>query len=170
MKPIFTILGLVLFLAACQENTEISSIDPINWAKRTVSSELPDSLSQGTTYLSVYSQIYSQTEHRTHDLTATVSLRNTNRADTIYIQRAEYFDTRGNNIRTYFDKTIFIAPMETVEIIIDELDREGGTGANFLFDWAIKPGINEPYFEAVMISTSGQQGLSFTTQGQHLVQ
>ena len=49
--------------------------------------------------------------------------------------------------------------------MIDEIDREGGTGANFIFEWAIKRKSNEPIFESVMISTSGQQGLSFTTQG-----
>jgi hypothetical protein len=95
-------------------------------------------------------------------------MHNTNKTDTIYVNKAEYFDTDGNSIRTYFDKTIFIAPMATVQIIIDEHDREGGTGANFIFEWMIKPGSNEPFFEAVMISTSGQQGLSFKTDGKRL--
>ncbi|MFN3176951.1 MAG: DUF3124 domain-containing protein [Phaeodactylibacter xiamenensis] len=128
----------------------------------------PDSLASGTTYLSVYSQIYSQTEHRTHDLTATISLRNVNRKDTVYIEEAVYYDTHGTPIRNYFARPIFIAPMETVEIVIDEIDREGGTGANFLFDWRTPLTGNAPLFEAVMISTSGQQGLSFTTQGVRL--
>ena len=129
---------------------------------------LEDSMISGSTYLSVYSEIYSQSEHRTHNLTATVSMRNTNLSDTVFIDKAAYFDTHGNPIRSYFDKPVFIAPMETVEIVIDEVDREGGTGANFLFNWRIKPTSNEPLFEGVMISTSGQQGLSFTTQGKRL--
>lgn len=95
-------------------------------------------------------------------------MRNTSLKDTVYIDKAEYFDTKGTPIRIYFEQTIFIAPMETVEIVIDEIDREGGTGANFLFDWKIKPASSEPLFEGVMISTSGQQGLSFTTQGQRV--
>ena len=159
---------LILIFQSCKEKVEISSINPINWEKRTIGLDLTDSLTKGTTYLSVYSQIYSQTEHKTHDLTSTVSIRNVNRADTIYIKKAEYFNTSGNSIRTYFNKPIFIAPMETVEIIIDERDQEGGTGANFLFDWAIKPNSGDPFFEAIMISTSGQQGLSFTTQGKRI--
>lgn len=168
MKNIIKILFLTLLIQSCKETDEISSINPVNWEKRTIEFERSDSLVQGTTYLSVYSQIYSQSEHRTHDLTATVSMRNMNKTDTIYITKAEYFNTKGNSIRTYFDKTIFIAPMETVEIIIDERDQEGGTGANFLFYWSIKPNSNNPFFEAIMISTSGQQGLSFTTQGQKI--
>lgn len=168
MKPILKILLLCLCIASCQPAADISSINPVNWEKRTITAPLPDSMIQGTTYLSVYSQVYSNTEHRTHDLTATISLRNTNRADTIYIDRAEYFDTHGNSIRTYFDKTIFVAPMETVEIVIDEADQAGGTGANFLFDWRIHSPENEPLFDGVMISTSGQQGLSFATKGHRI--
>ncbi len=146
----------------------MSSVSKVIWEKRFLEPKLSDSLVEGTTYLSVYSQIYSQTESRRHDLTATVSMHNTNVKDTIYIKKAEYFNTEGNSIRTYFDNTIFVAPMATVQIIIDEKDKSGGTGANFLFEWIIKPGSNEPFFEAVMISTSGQQGLSFSTRGRKL--
>lgn len=124
-----------------------------------------DSLSLGTTHLSVYSQVYSYTEHKKHSLTVTVSMRNTDRKDTVYIKKADYYDTHGKLIRSYFNHPIYLAPMETVEIVIDETDKEGGTGGNFMFDWAINPTSNEPLFEAVMISTSGQQGLSFTTVG-----
>ena len=160
------IIILLSFLAvACHKNDDMSSVDPVNWQKRTVQHQLDSTLLPGRTYLSVYSEIYSQTEHTTHDLTATVSMRNTNLTDTIYIDHAEYFDTKGNSIRNYFEESIYIAPMETVEIVIDEDDASGGTGANFLFDWRIKASSNEPLFEGVMISTSGQQGLSFTTQG-----
>ena len=162
------ILITVFFFFACESKKEISSLDPVNWEKRTVDFPLSDSLQHGTTYLSVYSQIYGQTEHRTYDLTATVSIRNVNRSDTIYIEKAEYFDTKGEMIRTYFDQAIFIEPLGTVEIVIDEIDREGGTGANFLFDWKIRQISIEPFFECVMISTSGQQGLSFATQGKRI--
>lgn len=153
---------------SCENNKEISSISPINWEKRTLKTDIKGSLKLGKTYLSVYSQIYSTTEHRKHGLTVTVSMRNTNLNDTIYINSASYFDTEGSLIRTYFNQTIFLKPMETVEIVIDEMDDQGGTGANFMFDWAIKETSNEPLFEGVMISTSGQQGLSFTTQGKKI--
>jgi hypothetical protein len=168
MRNILGILLLMLVIQSCQEKKDVSSIDPINWNKRMIDRPLNELLTHGTTYLSVYSQIYSQSEHRTHDLTVTVSMRNTTLTDTLYIEKAEYFDTAGKSIRTYFDQPIFIAPMETVEIVIDEIDQDGGTGANFLFSWRIKPESNEPLFECVMISTSGQQGLSFTTQGKRI--
>ncbi|MDC6350099.1 DUF3124 domain-containing protein [Zeaxanthinibacter sp. PT1] len=165
MKHTSIILILTLLALSCNEEVKVTSNDPVNLEKRTAHSIPGDSLKNGSSYLSVYSQIYSQTEHRTHDLTATVSMRNINKTDTIYVEKAEYFDTHGNLIRTYFDKTIFILPLETVEIVIEERDQEGGTGANFLFDWTVPAGVHEPYFEGVMISTSGSQGLSFTTKG-----
>ncbi len=168
MKNIICILCLTLLNQSCKDKVKKSSMDQLNWEKRTIVLKQTDSLTRGTTYLSVYSQIYSQTEHRAHDLTATLSIRNTNKMDTVFINKAVYFDTEGHAIRTYIDKTIFIAPMETVEIIINERDKAGGTGANMLFDWTIMPNSNDPYFEAIMISTSGQQGLSFTTQGKKI--
>jgi len=102
---------------------------------------------------------------RLFDLAVTVSLRNTHRSDTVVLESADYFDTHGQLIRQYVKAPVLLLPMETIEIVIAELDEAGGTGGNFLFDWRIKAGGNPPHFEAVMISTYGQQGLSFTTTG-----
>ncbi|MDT8418485.1 MAG: DUF3124 domain-containing protein [Lutibacter sp.] len=168
MTRIILLLFLALTINSCDQKKGISSIHQENWENRIIDFELNDSLTSGNTYLAVYSQIYSQSEHRTHDLTATVSMRNINLMDTVYVFKVIYFDTLGKEIRSYLKKPIFLAPMETAEIVIDEIDKEGGTGANFLFGWKVKKNTNEPFFEAIMISTSGQQGLSFTTQGKRI--
>lgn len=165
---LFGLIGLFLIFNSCEEKKELSSLNPVNWGKRIVPQALSDSLVNGSTYLSVYSQIYSLSEHLTHNLTATISIRNTSKTDSLYIRKAEYFNTHGEHIRTYIDKPIFLIPLETVAIVIDEKDKEGGTGANFIFDWNIKQHTSEPLFEGIMISTSGQQGLSFTTQGKRI--
>ena len=168
MKKLALLFICILISSCNNQNKDISSIDAVNWNKRKVTISQNDSLLVGSTYLSVYSKIYSLDEHKTHNLTATISMRNINKLDTIFINKAEYFDTHGNAIRTYFDFPIFLKPMETVEIIINEIDGEGGTGGNFVFDWLIKEKSLNPYFEGIMISTSGQQGLSFTTQGKEM--
>lgn len=168
MNKIVQLLLLGALCLSCGDKPEMSSISPVNWDMRKADSVILDSLNKGSSYLSVYSQIYSQTEHITHNLTATVSMRNTSQKDTIYLSQAAYFDTQGTFLRSYFDKVIFIAPMETVEIVINEIDKDGGTGANFIFDWHIPQNASEPIFEAIMISTSGQQGLSFSTQGKRV--
>lgn len=164
MNRIYIVL-LLYIISSCTEEKQVRSLGPINWENKKINLNCVDSLASGTTYLSVYSQIYSLTEHKTHDLTVTVSMRNINHKDSIFITKADYYDTNGKLLRTYFDHPIYIAPMETVEIVIDEKDQEGGTGANFLFQWKIKKSTNNPFFEGIMISTSGQQGLSFTTRG-----
>jgi hypothetical protein len=88
-----------------------------------------------------------------------------NLKDSVYIQTADLYDTHGELIKSYVREDIFIVPMETLEIVIEENDPSGGTGANFIFEWKKPAASLDPYFEGIMISTSGQQGLSFATRG-----
>ena len=165
MKKTTILILLIVFLYACNERKEISSINSENWSNRTANLNTKDSLEFGKSYLSIYSQIYSISEHKRHNLTAMISLRNTSDLDTIYILKAEYYDTHGKSVRKYFNQPIYLAPLETTEIIIDESDIIGGTGSNFIFEWKVPINCSEPLFEGIMNSTMGQQGLSFTTQG-----
>lgn len=168
MKNLLTSSIVLFSLIACSPNKEQQPINSTNGKENTYKQTLPETLISGKTYLSVYSQIYSDTEHRTHNLTATVSIRNTSEQDTIFITSAKLFDTKGNLKENYFPKQIFLQPMETVEIIINDKKETKGTGSNFIFDWRTKSQTTAPLFEAVMISTSGQQGLSFSTKGKRL--
>lgn len=165
MKYIIWLFLIALLTSSCEDMNGTSAPHHENFEKRTTDSKILDSLKSGKTYLPVYSQIYSLSEHKTHNLTVTASIRNINLKDTVYITRAEYFDTYAKPIHTYFDKPIYVAPLETLEIVIDEIDQNGRMGANFVFDWKIKTKSTEPFFEGVMISTYGKQGNSFTTQG-----
>ncbi len=166
----FLYFSLLIFIVfqSCDKPKPLSSTKSENWDKRTITTPLPDSLTQGSTFLSIYSQVYMRDETVQFYLTATVSLHNPNLKDSIYINSAVYYNTNGDPIRTYFKKTIYIKPMETVQIVIDESDKEGGTGANFIFDWQSDKDANDPIFEAIMISTYGQQGISFVTLGKRL--
>ena len=168
MKYLLTLASVYFIMLSCEEPRTLSSTNPVNWQKRALKTALSDSLNSGSTFLSIYSQIFVRNDEEKTDLTATVSLHNPNRNDTIYVDKAAYYNTHGEPIRTYFDNTIFIKPMETVQIVIDGHDQEGGTGANFVFDWSTAPYVNEPVFEAVMISNYGQQGISFVTQGKRV--
>ena len=162
------ILAATLFFAiiACTQETKTHDQSPqLDWSDRQIEFT-PDSLfTVGASYLSVYSEIYSYTAETTFPLTATVSIHNTSTEYSIFITKADYYNTYGELIRNYVDNPIYVKPMESLQIVIDETDESGGTGANFIFEWASKSSENEPFFEAVMISTSGQQGMSFTTKG-----
>lgn len=168
MKKIALLLTIFVSIISCEEESERSSLDPVIWKNRAAQISPADSLEVGKTYLSIYSQIYSINESKRHNLTAVASLRNTSSTDTIFLTKAIYYDSHGKAIRTYFDFPIYLAPMETVEIVIDEIDVEGGTGSNFIFDWQKAESTTEPLFEGVMTSVMGQQGLSLITQGKRL--
>ena len=150
---------------ACGTETDKYPIQKVDWESRVTEKDNFDAFYKSKTYLPVYSHIYHIHEHRTFDLTVTVSIRNVSISDTLYIKKSDYFNTVGENIRQYIKKPIYVKPLETLEIIIGEQDIAGGSGANFVFDWMMKNDKNPPLFEAVMISTYGQQGLSFTTRG-----
>lgn len=168
MKKYFILLTTSLFLLACNQPAKEDVITSKNWDEKFIDISHLDSLEYGKSYLSVYSQIYSADDRRVTNLTAMVSLRNTSDVDTIYLLKAAYYDTYGTLVRTYFDKPVFLTPMETTEIIIDLTDVSGGTGSNFLFEWKVPHGCPEPLFEGVMNSTKGQQGLSFSTQAKRI--
>ncbi len=168
MIRIGVLLLVLIGIISCKEEGKLSSLDPVIWKNRAANISSKDSLESGETYLSIYSQIYNRNEMNRHNLTAVASLRNTSSTDTIYLTKAVYFDSHGKAIRTYFDYPIYLAPMETVEIVIDEIDVEGGTGSNFIFDWQKAKSTTEPLFEGVMTSVMGQQGLSLITQGKRL--
>jgi hypothetical protein len=160
---------ILFFLSAttisCTGDQQEEPSPKYNFSKHEVKPNLLSQLEKGSTYLSVYSEIYSNTEKRTHSLTVTVSIRNTSNTKDIYIAKADYYDTHGELMTSYIKNPIKVIPLETIEIVIDKSQTHGGTGGNFIFEWAKDSTASNPIFEGVMISTSGQQGISFTTQG-----
>lgn len=167
MRMFYTILCLTFLACEAVSPPETSTeTEKLNDRKLI---QLPDSsYVSGRSYLSIYSNIYTNSQHRKHELTVTVSLRNVNDRDTIYILNADFHDTHGKKLKSYLDHAIVIEPLETVEMVIEESDNSGGSGASFIFGWSKKENSIDPFFEAVMISTQGQQGLSFTTQGRKI--
>jgi len=162
-------IGVIFLFFSCKQEQNESEVRSFEWQKRISSQPLTDSLmNTGITYLSLYSQIYSLSEHKKHNLTATVSMRNTSLKDTLFISKADHYSTEGKMVSSYINRTVYLKPMETIEIVINEKEDLGGTGGNFIFEWSIPSTSPEPLFEGVMISTTSQQGLSFTTQGQKI--
>lgn len=165
MRKIVVFSMLIVLFISCQRETAKYPALQADWQNRlTESNRFPDKATQ-MTYLPVYSHIYHMREHRTYDLTITVSIRNISLSDTVFLNQADYYNTVGKKIREYIKKPVYVLPMETIEIVIEDRDIEGGSGANFVFEWAMENSKNPPLFEAVMISTYGDQGLSFTTRG-----
>ncbi|MGM0587642.1 MAG: DUF3124 domain-containing protein [Bacteroidota bacterium] len=116
-------------------------------------------------YVPVYSHIYQQNRRKTFNLTATLSIRNTDPNRTIGVRSVNYFDSQGNLVQSYIDEPITIPPLASISYVIEEEDLRGGVGANFLVRWSASKDVFPPVIEAVMISTSMQQGISFISNG-----
>lgn len=116
-------------------------------------------------YVPIYSDIYSRTQAVRFLLTATLSIRNTTFADTMIVHAVDYYDSAGKRVKEYLKQPIYVNPMASVDYVIEERDQTGGSGANFIVIWSGQTADIKPVIEAVMISTNGQQGISFTTSG-----
>jgi hypothetical protein len=165
MKYLLLCLLPLLWVMSCEEPPERVRIDEEEWFARRTELKAADSLLRGKTYLPVYSQIYSSTQRKRYNMTETVSLRNLSQTDTIYISQANYYNTEGGPIRTYFDYPIYLNPLETIFIVTAQMDIRAGTAAHFIFEWYTPRDCPEPLFEAVMNSMQGTQGIAFTTRG-----
>jgi len=118
-----------------------------------------------TVYVPIYSDIYTTTIHHRFNLTATLSIRNTSLDHAMYIDHIDYYDSHGELVREYVDSMLILRPMSSIEFVIEEDDTAGGTGANFIVDWCAESTHVYPVLQGVMISTHGQQGISFITDG-----
>lgn len=164
-RTIFLMISMVILMQSCIDK------DPnINKAGQNIIESMlvyTDQSTQtyhDTVYVPIYSDIYSQHRQKSKLLTATLSIRSTSLTDTTYINSIDYYDTNGKMIRSYIDRTLLLGPMASVDYVIERDDVSGGTGANFLVTWGASKN-TLPLMQAVMISTTGQHGLSFVTDG-----
>lgn len=114
-------------------------------------------------YVPVYSHIFHRTGKREFDLTATLSIRNTSPTTVLRIREVDYFDSEGTLLRSFLDQPRQLSPLASTYVVIDERDRSGGVGANFILTWESESPLTPPVVEAVMISTHSGQGVSFTS-------
>jgi len=81
------------------------------------------------------------------------------------LKRIAYFDTAGKMVESYLKAPIALKPFSTVEVFIAATDVRGGTGANFVVDWAATSEIAEPAVEALMVGSVGNGHYAFISQG-----
>lgn len=127
---------------------------------------LPDLEIQQAVYVPAYSDIYYETENKKTYLTVILSLRNISFTDTIFFDRIEYYNSRGKLLKNYTDKVLALRPMESMEYIVRESDKEGGAGANFVVNyWAKSNLINPPYIESIMMGNLDNYRFAFSSPG-----
>ena len=163
MNPLFFLFLILAILVSCSPN----KVPETNHHSNYNFDKLDKSAFEKTepVYSPIYSDIYYVDSKHTFSLTATLSIRNTSFKDSIYVFTIDYYNSGGEKVRRYNDSTLLVKPMESVEFVVENKDDTGGVGANFVVEWGAKPGAQKPYFQGVMIGTTGQQGISFTTEG-----
>lgn len=117
-----------------------------------------------TVYVPVYSHIYAG-GGREHLLEATLSIRNTDLEQSIVVDSIRYYDNDGQMLEEYLENPVVLGPMASTDFLVEYRDEAGGTGANFLVDWAAESAVTEPLIEAVMVRVGGNQAFAFRSPG-----
>ncbi|MGB1207334.1 MAG: DUF3124 domain-containing protein [Chitinophagales bacterium] len=120
-------------------------------------------------YVPIYSDIYIDVANQKSLLAATLSIRNTSFKDSLFVSKIDYFDSAGSLVRSYITKPIGIAPMGTVNYVIEKNDDTGGSGANFIVALNAKSKNVRPLIQAIMIGEHANKGFSFSTDGYSLI-
>lgn len=123
-----------------------------------------------TVYVPVYSHIYadSRFKDKPFQLTAIISIRNTDLHIPFILEQVDYYDSHGKLLQHYLKKPITVPPLASTRYIVPESDTLGGSGAKFIVSWSSKTPVTEPIIEGIMIGTKMQQGISFVTNSQIL--
>ena len=116
-------------------------------------------------YVPAYSHVYHGDRRRDVNLATTLSIRNTDAAGALRVTAVRYYDSAGTLVRAYVDRPVTLAPLASVDYVVDQSDTSGGSGASFIVEWRARAAVSAPVVEAVMISTQSQQGISFVTEG-----
>ncbi|WP_052184113.1 DUF3124 domain-containing protein [Psychroserpens sp. Hel_I_66] len=172
MKSIFQILSILIFvilLNSCENrnpNLNDSGRDELK------SLELDHKFDKNlmsyndTIYIPIYSNIYVDKQNQKRLLAATLSIRNTSYADSLFITKIDYFNTEGTLVKNFIKNPISLPPMATINYVIEKEDDTGGAGANFIVMLSGKNEYAKPIIQAIMIGENGEnKGFAFSTDG-----
>lgn len=126
-------------------------------------------LSEGQTlYVPVYSSILLGGRNNSLQLSAMLSICNTDLHHKIVVLSLEFFDHNGILVKQYLKEPLLLNPLASHHLFLSENENKAGIGANFIVRWrSVKP-VNTPLVECVMIGTKSGQGISFTSTGKEI--
>lgn len=158
-------LGLML-LALLHAFAHAETMDPTqSFAASLTSVPTEAQTVSGAIYVPAYSSVAMTPGKVRADFSVTLSVHNASEQMPLVLKRIGYFDTSGKLVQAYLQQPIAVKPFATIEIFIPTKDVRGGTGANFLIDWAATGAIAEPVVEALMIGSLGSGHYAFISQG-----
>ncbi len=128
-------------------------------------------LSRGQTlYVPAYAQTYQGPRARPYKLTVMLSIRNTDLRRALTITSVDYYNSEGDLVRSQLKKPLELPAMATKEFLVEQDDKAGGSGANFIVRWRAGEPINAPMVETIMVGSSAGQGISFTGPAREIVE
>lgn len=123
-----------------------------------------------TIFIPAYSEVYFSSNNRTIELAVTLSIHNTDFENSIILTSVRYYDTQGQLVREYLDEPQRLGPLSSNDFFVDAGEQTGGIGTNFIVEWISEQPVYEPIVEALMLSTEGTQGISFSSPGRVISQ
>jgi hypothetical protein len=158
----------VLMVSCTSPHTEKTALKNSPSAQTTteleVLTEVRNPVMGETLYVPIYSHIYYAEDRQLKlNLTATLSIRNTDLQQSLVINSVRYYNSDGRQVRRYLEKPVRLNAMATKDFVVPSTDTLGGAGANFIVEWVAKQKNSEPLVEAVMIGTEGNRGFSFVS-------
>ena len=133
-----------------------------------------DEIAQPSKGQSIYLPVYSHLWHgnlssKGHpeilQLSALISIRNTDPASPIRIISARYYDTNGKMLREFVPTPKTLAALGTLELFVERREAEGGSGANFVIRWQSDALVSQPVTEAIHADLNSVRTVSFVTVG-----
>ncbi|MET4797949.1 hypothetical protein ABIA96_000506 [Bradyrhizobium sp. LB11.1] len=119
----------------------------------------------GGFYVPAYSSVAMSQGKLRVDFSVTLSVHNASETQPLVVKRIAYFDTTGKQVESYLKAPVAVKPLATISIFIPTDDVRGGTGANFIVDWAATGEIAEPVVEALMVGGVANAHYAFISQG-----
>lgn len=119
----------------------------------------------GGFYVPAYSSVAMSRGKLRVDFSVTLSVHNASETQPLVVRRIAYFDTAGKQVESYLKAPVAVKPLATISIFIPTDDVRGGTGANFIVDWAATDEIVEPVVEALMVGGIANAHYAFISQG-----
>ena len=130
-------------------------------------SQVTGKAGKGIVFVPAYSAILHGDLSKEFNLAITLSIHNTDMKNSIVIDTIDYYNAKGAIIFSYLkNRKIVLKPLETYNMGVEESDKRGGIGANFIVKWSASGQVNRPLIETIMIATRAQQGISFTSRGE----
>ena len=165
MKNFYLTTLSIIMLFSCEVRQELPLKSSSKKQFEIEKEQLPELGFQENYYVPAYSNLFYMKESQKTMFTVVLSIRNISFQDTVYFIKADYYGSSGQLLRSYIKTPLMLGPMESTEFIVEQEEREGGVGANFVVSWGASSEVrNKPLIESVMIGTISHHGFAFKSE------